>query len=362
MFRTRSCACRHRPSSVVAAATHLARALLPVPSASGHRGRPSPAGVGTVIVAALLGMVEGIGHAASANPFPFIVAITADFPAVSPEPVFPRSPTDAFFAEDWVRTPWAYPRKPRVLHREGLGLLVDPRGYVLTTQHLVGFFGDQQRITVRISSSTGRAGTPEGVYSARLMAVDPLHDLALLALETRPAAGAAGSPAVPEAASILPALDLWEAAPTEPPPDTNWPVKVLVPLPGGRIDSATLQELPALVTSHLPAAGPPSPDRSNSSREPLLLFDPILEELRPSGGLIPLRLAPASSGQPATDLPGFLPPGAPVLHEDGRLFGLATGLLPPDRNPGLTFVASLQAGRELLEGFLEQTRRTGTGT
>jgi serine protease Do len=74
---------------------------------------------------------------------------------------------DAFFRDLFE------PRMPRTLTNLGSGVLIDPRGYVLTNEHVVG-----RAAAIRISLGDGRE------FDAELVGADPNNDVAVLRART----------------------------------------------------------------------------------------------------------------------------------------------------------------------------------
>ncbi|MBE3576156.1 MAG: trypsin-like peptidase domain-containing protein [Limnochordales bacterium] len=282
-----------------------------------------------------------------------LVEITAEFPAPSLPSVFSRPLGIDLFAEDWSRTPWTYPPDPRALRRVGLGILIDPRGYILTSQHLVGYPGDHQKLNARILSPVATdpataaglasatpaltvtgAGTPLAV---RLVAVDPVHDLALL-LTSEPPAYRPNSPEL--VASLLP-LEPGSA----------------VSLVGGSVagsDLSGLTLLPGEVTRYNRW---PSADAQATAH----LIDPLLGETREVSGLVPIRLLQVpvlAAAATSTSSTGFAAPlpGGPAFDRNGQVVGLVTGLVATS-DPDLAFLVPLQVGLQLMSDWQASEER-----
>lgn len=287
---------------------------------------------GALLVLLVLMTVHPAGAVPPAFPAISLVEVTADFPVTRVQPLFPGSVSTAVFADDWFHTPWTYPSDPQVLHRHGLGLLIDPRGYVMTSQHLVGYPGDHQKISVEIlATADARALAREGHTSTgRLVAADPSRDLALLLLDEPPGYGQ--DPGVPP---LAPA--------PYPPLEIGSPINLLAET-SISADTLGYALIPGQVTRY---AKWPSPDPTESAR----LLDPILGESREVAGLIPVRLTtPTTAVAPAART---LPlPGTPAFDATGRVVGLVTGL-QSTTDPDLAFIIPLQAGLELLSRFTD---------
>jgi serine protease Do len=132
-----------------------------------------------IALGAGLGLLLGAGAARAGDPFlrrtaavqvveragPAVVNITTQEVVQPPGPrgSFGDPFFDAFFRDFFE------PRMPRTLQNLGSGVLIDPRGTILTNEHVVG-----RASRIRVSLADGRE------FDAELVGADPNHDIAVL--------------------------------------------------------------------------------------------------------------------------------------------------------------------------------------